>query len=127
MRGVSFETTHRSRPGLRTAEIEPERLRRTGVGWNQPDREVSIRILLYRLWWVDGPAPWPTSKDTTMTGVPPPDEPPGWAIRQATSDLPSGSKTSEVTALAWDLADAAAERLDERHDEYDDPDQGGEA
>ena len=65
-----LETTHRSRPGLRTAEIEPELLRRTGVRWNQPDREVSIRILLYRLWWVDGPAPLPTSKDTTMSGEP---------------------------------------------------------
>jgi len=30
-------------------------------------------------------------------------------------------------ALARDLADAAAERFNERHDEYDDPDQGGES
>lgn len=57
----------------------------------------------------------------------PPEEPPGWAMRQALSDLPSGSETSEVTALAWDLVDGAAERFNERHDEYDDPDQGGEA
>ena len=60
--------------------------------------------------------------------IPPPtDEPPGWAIRQASSDLPDGSETSEVTALAWRLAGEAAERFNERHDEYDDPDQGGEA
>jgi hypothetical protein len=32
-----------------------------------------------------------------------------------------------VFALAWKLARSAAERYDERHDEYDDPDQGGEA
>ena len=64
---------------------------------------------------------------TPHEGPPPTEEPPAWAIRQALSDLPSGSETSEVTALAWDLADAAAERFTERHDEYDDPDQGGEA
>jgi len=64
---------------------------------------------------------------TPHESPPPAEEPPGWAIRQALSDLPDGSETSVVTALAWDLADAAAERFDERHDEYDDPDQGGEA
>ena len=58
---------------------------------------------------------------------PPPKEPPAWAIRQSLSDLPDDSDTSEVTALARDLADAAAERFNESHDEYDDPDQGGEA
>jgi hypothetical protein len=58
---------------------------------------------------------------------PTPEEPPGWAIRQASSDLPGDAETSVVTALAWDLADTAAERFNERHDEYDDPDQGGEA
>ena len=57
----------------------------------------------------------------------PPEEPPGWAIGQASSDLPDGSEASEVTALAWDLADEAAQRFDQRHDEYDDPDEGGEA
>jgi hypothetical protein len=56
-----------------------------------------------------------------------PAEPPSWAIRQAISDLPEGSETSVVMALARDLADAAAERFNERHDEYDDPDQGGES
>jgi hypothetical protein len=57
----------------------------------------------------------------------PPEGPPGWAIRQATDELPAGSKQSEVTELACALARAAAERYEERHDEYDDPDQGGEA
>lgn len=55
------------------------------------------------------------------------EEPPGWAVDQAVGDLPEDSGPSEVTALAWQLADSAAERFDERHDEYDDPDQGGEA
>ena len=64
---------------------------------------------------------------TPHESPPPPEEPPGWAIRQASSDLPDDSDTSEVTALARDLADAAAERFNERHDEYDDPDEGGEA
>jgi SAM-dependent methyltransferase len=53
--------------------------------------------------------------------------PPGWAVRQAADELPDGSREPEVTALAWDLADGAAERLDEKHDEYDDADEGGEA
>ena len=54
--------------------------------------------------------------------------PPGWAIRQATDDeLPGSSVESEVTERACALARAAAERYEERHDEYDDPDQGGEA
>ena len=56
-----------------------------------------------------------------------PDKPPAWAIDQARGDLPVGVDPSEVTALAWNLAESAAERFDERHDEYDDPDQGGEA
>ena len=64
---------------------------------------------------------------TPHESPPPTEEPPAWAIRQALSDLPSGSETSEVTALAWDLADAAAERFTERHDEYADRAQGGEA
>lgn len=53
-------------------------------------------------------------------------QPPGWAVLQATGDLPEGSTASEVSALAWDLVRAEAERFEERHDEYDDPDQGGE-
>jgi hypothetical protein len=56
-----------------------------------------------------------------------PQEPPGWAVDQARGDLPDSADQVEVTALAWDLAASAAERFTERHDEYDDPDQGGEA
>ena len=64
-----LQPTHRGESGRRTTEMRAERRRRTGVGWNQPDREVSIRILLYRLWWVDGPAPWPTSRGTTVSAL----------------------------------------------------------
>jgi hypothetical protein len=53
-------------------------------------------------------------------------DPPSWAVEEATQDLPAGAESSEVTALAWQLAESAAERFNERHDEYDDPDQGGE-
>ena len=53
---------------------------------------------------------------TTHQSPPPPEKPPVWATQQAMSDLPVGSETLAVAALAWDLADAAAERLDERHD-----------
>ena len=56
-----------------------------------------------------------------------PKDPPGWAVDQARGDLPVGADPLEVTALAWDIAESAAERFNERHDEYDDPDQGGEA
>jgi hypothetical protein len=54
-------------------------------------------------------------------------EPPEWAVDQARGDLPLGADPLEVTTLAWTIAKAAAERFNERHDEYDDPDQGGEA
>ena len=55
-----------------------------------------------------------------------PEQPPGWAVDQARGDLPDNAAPVEVTALAWDIAASAAERFTERHDEYDDPDQGGE-
>ena len=54
-------------------------------------------------------------------------EPPEWAVDQARGDLPVGADPLEVTTLASDIAEAAPERFNERHDEYDDPDQGGEA
>jgi hypothetical protein len=56
-----------------------------------------------------------------------PEEPPEWAVDQARGELPVGADPLEVTTLARDIAESAAERFDERHDEYDDPDQGGEA
>jgi hypothetical protein len=56
-----------------------------------------------------------------------PEEPPRWALDEARGDLPLNADQSEVTALAWRLVESAAEQLAETHDEYDDPDQGGEA
>jgi hypothetical protein len=53
--------------------------------------------------------------------------PPEWAINQAKSDLYDMDDPVMITEHAWELARAAEEREDERHDEYDDPDQGGEA
>ena len=35
--------------------------------------------------------------------------------------------TPAVSERAWQLVDDAQVRADERHDEYDDPDEGGEA
>jgi hypothetical protein len=55
------------------------------------------------------------------------DDPSAWAVEEAIQDLPAGAAPSEVTALAWEIAESAAERFNERHDGYDDPDQGGEA
>jgi len=52
--------------------------------------------------------------------------PPDWAVGQARSDLPDHSEEAVVTARAHELAAAAAALLEERHDEYDDPDEGGE-
>lgn len=57
---------------------------------------------------------------------PPVPQPPDWAVRQATDELGEGDDRAAVTDRAWDLARDAEVREDERHDEYDDPDQGGE-
>ena len=52
---------------------------------------------------------------------------PTWALQRATDELP-GVKDAEVIAQrAQEIAREGREREDERHDEYDDPDQGGEA
>lgn len=51
-------------------------------------------------------------------------EPPRWALEQAIQEVDEGES---VTARAWELVRARKQRDDERHDEYDDPDQGGES
>lgn len=51
-------------------------------------------------------------------------EPPRWALEQAIQEVDEGES---VTARAWELVRARQQRDDERHDEYDDPDQGGES
>jgi hypothetical protein len=55
------------------------------------------------------------------------DEPAGWAIEQARADLYDVHDPATILDYARELDRAAAEQLDERHDEYDDPDQGGES
>jgi hypothetical protein len=65
---------------------------------------------------VPGPADRPNAR-----------RPPDWAVEQAVDELPESTEWSIITQRAWELARAAKERDDERHDEYDDPDQGGEA
>ena len=52
---------------------------------------------------------------------------PTWALHRATEEL-HGIKDAEVIAQrAREIARVGREREDERHDEYDDQDQGGEA
>ncbi len=51
--------------------------------------------------------------------------PPDWAVEQARADADSADP-DVVNALARTIAAEAAQIEAERHDEYDDPDQGGE-
>jgi hypothetical protein len=53
--------------------------------------------------------------------------PPKWAVEQAAHDLYDVDDPAVIAEYARELARAAQEREDERHDEYDDPDEGGEA
>ena len=54
-------------------------------------------------------------------------EPPGWALDRAREELYDVDDRATITKRAWEIARDVKERADERHDEYDDPDQGGEA
>ncbi len=60
----------------------------------------------------------PTGRDRQVQ------RPPEWAVEEATDELHDAKDPHRITARAWDLV---RERNAERHDEYDDPDQGGEA
>ena len=53
--------------------------------------------------------------------------PADWAVDQATDELSDVADPRAITKRSWELAREAEEREDERHNEYDDPDQGGEA
>ena len=53
--------------------------------------------------------------------------PPDWAVDQATDELDDVEDPAAVEERAWQLAHDAQQLEEERHDEYDDPDQGGEA
>lgn len=50
--------------------------------------------------------------------------PPEWALDEATDELYDVKNPQAIINRAWELL---RERADERHDEYDDPEQGGEA
>ena len=52
---------------------------------------------------------------------------PTWALQLATEELYAIKDTEVITQRAREIAREGREREDERHDEYDDPDQGGEA
>jgi hypothetical protein len=54
------------------------------------------------------------------------EDPPGWALDQAARDLYDVGDRSVIVERAWEIAREAQQIEDERHDEYDDPDQGGE-
>ena len=54
---------------------------------------------------------------------PPSSRPPAWALEQAALEVDEGES---VEARAREIAREKQQRYDERHDEFDDPDQGGE-
>jgi hypothetical protein len=51
---------------------------------------------------------------------------PPWALQQATEEMYNIKDADVIAQRAREIAHAGQEREDERHDEYDDPDQGGE-
>ena len=53
--------------------------------------------------------------------------PAGWAVDQATAELYDVDDRDVIVERARELVREAEQRENERHDEYDDPDQGGEA
>jgi hypothetical protein len=59
-----------------------------------------------------------------VTPVPPV---PPWALQQAHDELQDVDDPEVISQRAEEIARGAQEREDERHDEFDDPDQGGEA
>ena len=56
-----------------------------------------------------------------------PDQPPDWALEQASQDLYDESDPEVIADRARDIARELRVRHEERHDEFDDPDEGGEA
>ena len=59
---------------------------------------------------------------------PPNDEQlPTWAIDQATVELGDRQNQAVIAQRAREIVSDTVQRNDERHDAYDDPDQGGEA
>ena len=95
------------------------------------ERELSCLAVRGRRVLSVASAPFPASRRGRLvtTSIEPPDgrQPPDWALDLASEELDEPRAATDVTARAWRLVREAEEREDERHDEYDDPDQGGEA
>ena len=51
---------------------------------------------------------------------------PEWALQMAKEELYDVRDSEVIAQRAREIARQAQEREDERHDEYDDPDEGGE-
>ena len=62
--------------------------------------------------------------DPAPNDPPHPQPPPQWAVDEATDELYDAENPQAIVNRASELA---RERQDQRHDEYDDADQGGEA
>ena len=56
----------------------------------------------------------------------PPGPTPTWALQQATDELYEVEDAHLIAQRAREIASEAEEREDERHNQYDDPDRGGE-
>lgn len=69
------------------------------------------------------PNPTAPGSDTARVGRPVPD----WALEQARGELFDVDDDGAVLVRARQIVRAAQQLDDERHDEYDDPDLGGEA
>ena len=52
---------------------------------------------------------------------------PTWAVEQAREELYDVRDPEVIEERAREIAHEDHDRADERHDEYDDPDEGGEA
>ena len=52
---------------------------------------------------------------------------PAWALQRATEELYDTNDAGAIAQRAQEIAREGRKREDERHDQYDDPDQGGEA
>jgi len=52
---------------------------------------------------------------------------PKWALQRATEELYDTKDADVIARRAREIARERWEREDERHNEFDDPDQGGEA
>lgn len=51
---------------------------------------------------------------------------PSWAVQQATEELYDVEDPAVITERAREIERDRQQHEDERHDEYDDPDEGGE-